>query len=166
MKNQAQEEIKTLRLTVGAGVLAGDVVMVGKICGVAETDYSAVDGKATLRIVGSYKLSVKGINDAGNSAVAVGDRIYWLTGDTPQCSKKASGQLVGIALGAVIAAATTTIEVALIGMPSADINPTGAHIADVGACAVGYVQAEANALKDKINAIIAALEVAGIVASA
>jgi predicted RecA/RadA family phage recombinase len=173
MINQVRKEIETLRLTVANTVVAGDVVVVGKICGVAETDYSAIDGKATVRVTGSYNLSVKGVNDTGNSAVEIGDRIYWTTGDTPKCSKKASGQLVGIALAVVESAATKTIEVALIGMlQSDDIGATTAHIADAsttstapvavtGAALTGTVTGSANGVLEDIAAAAGACAGAG-----
>lgn len=165
MKNQLLECLESPRLTVASTVVAGDPVQVGAINGVAETDYSADDGKATIRTEGTFNLSVKGINDGGNSAVAVGDRLYLTSGDTPKISKKASGKLFGIALGAVNSAATATIEVAPIPMVGTDINTTGSGIADASAVGGTYSQSEVNALKDKINAIITALEVSKIIAT-
>jgi predicted RecA/RadA family phage recombinase len=166
MKNQLLECTEVLRLTVGSGVVAGDPVQVGFINGVAETDYDATDAKATVLTEGTFTLSVKGINDAGNSAVALGDRLYFTDGDTPKISKKASGRLFGIALATVNSAATSSIEVAIVPMVGADINATGAHIADVATVGGTYSQSEVNAIVTKVNAIIAALETAKIVASA
>jgi len=60
-----------------------------------------------------WALVVAGINDAGNVAVAVGDPIFYVDGDTPKLSKKSSGYLFGIALGTVLTGnTTTTINVA------------------------------------------------------
>jgi hypothetical protein len=71
-----------------------------------------VDGKTTVDfgyIVAD--LSVKGINDAGNSAVAIGDLIYYVDADTPKLSKKTAGYLFGVAMEAVTSGATDTILV-------------------------------------------------------
>lgn len=94
---------------------SGDPVRFGGLCGVALTDeaeggnptgYTSVDfGPAV------YDLSVKGVDDDGNSAVAIGDHIFYVDADTPKLSKKTSGYYFGIALEAVISAATTTIKV-------------------------------------------------------
>jgi predicted RecA/RadA family phage recombinase len=166
MKNQLLECTDVLLLTVANTVVSGDPVQVGAVNGVAVTDYSADDGKATIRTEGTFTLSVKGVNDAGNSAVALGDRLYLTTGDTPKISKKASGKFFGVALAAVNAGATTSIEVATVPVVGSDINVGGAHIADVAAAGAVYSQAEVNAIQAKVNAIILALETAKIVASA
>jgi len=69
------------------------------------------DGNVSVDMRGVYDLSVKGINDDGNSAVVIGDEIYYVVGDTPVLSKKKSGVFFGYALEAVVSGATTTIEV-------------------------------------------------------
>lgn len=94
---------------------AGDPVRYGNLCGVAVTDesgggnpsgYTSVDfGHAV------YDLSVKGIDDDGNSAVAVGDAIFYVDADTPKLSKKQSGYFFGFAMETVNSAATSTIRV-------------------------------------------------------
>ncbi len=90
---------------------SGDPVLCGQIPGVAlNTEDTA--GVTTVALDGAFDLSVKGVDSAGNSAVAVGDAIYYQTGDTPKLSKKATnGVLFGYALAAVSSAATATITV-------------------------------------------------------
>jgi predicted RecA/RadA family phage recombinase len=105
-----------LPLAVAVGVLSGDPVIVGNITGVALTDRDA-NGNASVDLMGTYNLSVKGVNDAGNVAVAAGDAIYYIDADTPKLSRKSSGRLFGMALGAVLSGATTTIEVLLCRNP-------------------------------------------------
>jgi len=95
-----------LRLTVADTVKSGDPVVVGTaLHGVALTDYAAADGKASVEMGGVYKFSVKAVDGAGNSAIVVGDRLYYVIGDTPPISKKAIGAFFGIALGAVTSGA-------------------------------------------------------------
>lgn len=117
MTNKTHERGEKLRLTVGSGVKSGDPVMIGGLPFVATTDYAALDGKASLDGVGGFLLSVKGANDGGNHAIAIGDAIYFVTGDTPVLSAKASGRLFGFALAVVNSGATTSIEV-LLAAPS------------------------------------------------
>lgn len=91
---------------------SGDPVRVGDICGVALTD-ERTDGTTSIKFNGVFNVSVKGVNSGGNSAVAVGDSIYYVDADTPVLSKKNTGVLFGYALGAVTGGATTTIPVKL-----------------------------------------------------
>lgn len=95
-----------------ASITSGDPVVAGQIPGVALNSTDA-NGKVTMKTDGVFTLSVKGIDGGGNSAVAVGDIIYYVSGDTPKLSKKTSGVRFGYALEAVASAATTTIRVKL-----------------------------------------------------
>jgi predicted RecA/RadA family phage recombinase len=88
---------------------SGDPVLVGQIPGVALID-EAADGKTTIKMNGVATLSVKGVDGSGNSAVAAGDILYYVTGDTPKLSKKTSGVRFGYALEAVSSGATATIR--------------------------------------------------------
>jgi hypothetical protein len=60
-----------------------------------------------------YDLSVKAVNDSGNSTVAIGDKLYYVSGDTPKLSKKVSGVFFGYAMEGITAGSTATIEVLL-----------------------------------------------------
>jgi predicted RecA/RadA family phage recombinase len=110
-KNYVQEGRRPF-LTVGAGVNSGDPVVVGQIIGVAVINADA-NNQATIDTEGVYDLNVKAIDGVGNSAVAVGDAIYYVNADTPKLSKKNTGVLFGYALEAVAAGATDTINVKL-----------------------------------------------------
>lgn len=101
-----------LEIAVASGVTSGDPVVVGNLTGVALTDRDS-DGNASVKFNGVADLSVKAIDDDGNSAVVLGDVIYWTTGDTPQLNKKNSGTGFGVALEGVTSAATATIKVKL-----------------------------------------------------
>ncbi len=96
---------------------SGDPVRVGEIAGVAVTkegEGGNASADTTIATEGVFNLSVKGVNGSGNSAVAKGDKIYYVDADTPKLSKKTTGHLFGKALGAVESGATTTIPVMLI----------------------------------------------------
>ncbi len=97
--------------------ISGDPVLVGTIAGVALTKKGEGGNAATdttIATEGVFNLSVKGVDGAGNIAVAVGDKIYYVVADTPKLSKKATGALYGKALGTVALGGTATIPVLLI----------------------------------------------------
>ncbi len=109
--NQLLTEGRYVKLPVStAAYSSGDPVCLGGITGVATADKDSSNNVVIDRR-GSYNLSVKGIDGSGNSAVAVGDAIYFVAGDTPVLSKKATGVLFGYAMGTVTSGATATIEV-------------------------------------------------------
>jgi predicted RecA/RadA family phage recombinase len=91
---------------------SGDPVRFGEATGVAVTDERA-DGTTSVDFTAGrvWDLSVKGVDGSGNSAVAVGDKIYYVDADTPVLSKKATGRLFGYALETVASAGTDTIRV-------------------------------------------------------
>lgn len=94
------------------GALSGAPGLCGQFGFVAETDARA-DTTVSVKRVGVFNLSVKGIDGGGNSAVAAGDIIYYVTGDTPKLSKKATGVKFGYALAAITSGSTATIAVLL-----------------------------------------------------
>lgn len=101
-----------LSFVVPSPTKSGDPVVIGTIPGVALTSYDANQGgKASLALDGVFDLPVKGINAGGNVAVAVGDALYFTSGDTPPISKKATGVFFGHALEAITPGATDTIYV-------------------------------------------------------
>ncbi|MEV8638103.1 DUF2190 family protein [Streptosporangium sp. NPDC051023] len=111
-KNIIFEDGTQLALTATdpATPASGDPVVVGQIPGVALIN-EASDGLTTIKTNGVATLSVKGIDGGGNSAVAAGDILYYVSGDTPKLSKKTSGVRFGYALEVVSSAATATIRV-------------------------------------------------------
>ncbi len=111
MKNHVQKG-RYLWLNVGVGVKSGDPVAVGQITGVATIDADA-NGYATVDTEEVYDLSVAAVDAGGNSAVAIGDSIYYVDADTPKLSKKNTGVLFGTALEVINAGATDTINVKL-----------------------------------------------------
>lgn len=113
-KNKVFDEGEQLSLvaTDPATPKSGDPVLVGQIPGVALTDERA-DGTVSVDTEGTYKLSVKGVNGSGNTAVAAGDIVYYVAADTPKLSAKATGVRYGYALDAITSGQTTTIRVKL-----------------------------------------------------
>lgn len=96
---------------------SGDPVRYGNMTGVCVVAEDAA-GKASINF-GPFAadFSVKGIDGSGDSAVAVGDAIWYTDGDTPKLNKKSSGYFFGVALEAVLSGATTTIQVLHIPSP-------------------------------------------------
>lgn len=102
-------------VTDPASPLSGDPVRYGELIGIAQTDEGKGGNDATKTSVYFgpcvVELSVKGVDDSGNSAVALGDSLFYVDADTPKISKKASGYFVGYAFATVNSGATATIEV-------------------------------------------------------
>lgn len=91
---------------------SGDPVRRGQQTGVALIDEGdSISGETTVALDGVFDLSVKGVDADGNSAVAVGDKIYYVDADTPPLSKKATGYFFGYAAETVSSGATSTINV-------------------------------------------------------
>lgn len=111
-KNQVLKRAAQMRVAVPSGTKSGDPVVYGQRPGVALTDADD-DDIATVAFEGSFALSVKGIDGSGNSAVAGGDILYYVSGDTPHLSKKATGVRYGYANGTVGSSSTATINVIL-----------------------------------------------------
>lgn len=93
----------------------GSPVRFGERTGIALTDEGEGGNAATETTVnfGPFvaDLSVKAVDDDGNSAVAVGDMIFYVDADTPKLSKKASGYFFGFAQEAITSGSTDTINV-------------------------------------------------------
>lgn len=112
--NIIQEDADALDLPVTSPSTpaSGDPVLCGQIPGVAQGAKRADTGLTSVKLVGTATLSVKGENNAGNSAVAVGDILYYEAGQTPPVNKdNVAGVRFGYALGTVGSGATATILV-------------------------------------------------------
>jgi predicted RecA/RadA family phage recombinase len=95
---------------------SGDPVRFGEMTGVAlvtEGDGGQAAATDTTVLFGGFvgTFSVKGVDGGGNSAVAAGDKLYYVDADTPVLSKKATGRFFGFANGAITSGSTATIEV-------------------------------------------------------
>lgn len=125
---------------------SGDPVRFGLLTGVALTAEATGSNTWTGNATGNtsvdfgpsvWSLSVKAVNDSGNSAVAAGDAIFYVDADTPKLSKKASGYFFGFALAAVTSGSTATIDVVHAPSPGS---------ATLAASAVNTTQLAANAV--------------------
>lgn len=129
---------------------SGDPVRFGQRVGVALTD-ELTDGTTTVQFRGVFDLSVKGINDSGNSAVAVGDALFYVDADTPKISKKSSGYFIGTALETVGSGSTATIQVALQDSPGSGTLGTGTvgstNLASAAVTTVKIADAQVTAAK-------------------
>lgn len=94
--------------------VSGDPVIYGQRPGVCEVSEGS-DGLATVKFSGEFTFSVKAVTTAAaNSAVAEGDVIYYVPGNTPKLSKAvgdAGAVRFGYAGGAINAGATAVIPV-------------------------------------------------------
>ncbi len=112
--NRKREKGDSFVLPVPANFTSGDPVVVGRTAGVLLTDRGSPATPADSAVVqmsGVFDLSVEGTNAAGNTAIAIGDAVFWQSGDTPTLSADESGELFGHAMEIVASGATTTIEV-------------------------------------------------------
>lgn len=113
MKNyQQSDDLLTIAVSDPTTPASGDPVRVGGFCGVAVANKQS-DGKTVVRVRGVVNVSVKGVDGSGNSAVAIGDKLYYVDADTPKISKKATGAFFGYALGTVTSGGTAAIDVLL-----------------------------------------------------
>ncbi len=111
--NMIYKDADQLKFYTNASLNSGDPFVVGQIPAVALADEDS-DGYTVGRLTGVFDVSVKGINDDGNSKVSIGDKIYYDADDTPKLSKKSSGNvLFGYALEEVPTSTTATIQVLL-----------------------------------------------------
>ena len=98
-----------IKLTVGSGVVGGQLVKVGDITAVAITDADAND-QAACHTKGVFTLAVLAEDDSGAQAIAEGDKLY-LDGTIINVDST-NGSACGYALEAV-ASGTATIRVLL-----------------------------------------------------
>jgi hypothetical protein len=104
---------RQLYLPVVSGAVSGDVVNPGGLlCGVALTDRDSA-GNATVDFGGVYTVTAKGVNGGGNSAVAVGDAIYFNSGATPKVNKDNGGVFLGYAVSTLGSGSTGSLDVLL-----------------------------------------------------
>lgn len=107
---------------------SGQPVRLGSLTGIAlvdESDGGNASGYTSVDFgPGEWDLSVVGADDAGSSAVAVGEPLYYVDADHPRLSKKASGRFFGVAMETVNSGGTATVKVqhVAVGAPGAGLS--------------------------------------------
>lgn len=113
-KNEIFRNAQHLGLPVDSAVKSGDIVTFINIGGVAQTDYDARDGKATIWFDGGYEFGPYTGFSVGNAAYAIGDAIYAhaVGGGAPVAGAKVGlidkTSTTGVLIGHAIEAKTTT----------------------------------------------------------
>ena len=110
-KNMLYKDGRHIKLAI-ASISSGDPVCVVEITGVALIDTDA-NGDVVVDTKGVYDLSVKGHDGTSDSAVAIGDKLYYDSADTPKINKNAAAIFFGYALEEIASGATDTIMVLL-----------------------------------------------------
>lgn len=106
--NEIFRDADHLGFVVDPAVKSGDVVTLGALAGIAQTDYSARDGKATVWLRGGFEIPV------ANGTYTLGQPIYahGAGGAAPTSGAKATvidgTAATGVLLGHAIESKTTT----------------------------------------------------------
>src|SRR6056297_3112139 len=106
---------ESLRIGTANGAASGDPMVLGGYlpCVLLTDAESDSPYEATVATQGIFDLSVEAVDDDGNSAVSVGDAIYYTSGDDPVLNKKNSGEFFGVALEDITSGSTDTINILL-----------------------------------------------------
>ena len=150
--------VKSVVVTNPTTPETGDPVRYGYATGLALTDEGEGGNASTKTSVhfGPFvaDLSVKGVDDNGNSAVAVGDMIFYVDADTPKLSKKSSGYFFGYALEAITSGSTDTINVQHVESPgSGSVAAGGISSTELASDAVTTIKiTDANVTAAKLTA--------------
>lgn len=121
-----QDKTLAIACTHPATPAANDPVIAGRLPGVCLVDEDAA-GISVISLEGVFALTVKAIDGSGNSAVATGDKIYYVSANTPPLSKVATGVPFGVAYrkdtgtreqGTLISAGATAVIQVAVGVPA------------------------------------------------
>lgn len=97
---------RTITITAGAAISSGDLVQVGSLHGVAVTD-AAIGETVELALDGVYGFPKD--NAVGSAVAAVGDPVYFLSGEVTGDDNTGANLLVGHAYETANDAATSLI---------------------------------------------------------
>lgn len=97
---------------------SGNLIVVGDAAMVALTDYDTDTGAFTADFAGAHEIEVVAEDDSGNSAVMIGDWLYYDRASEVVNKDSTAGPVVGQALEKVTAGATSTIGVKLQQIPT------------------------------------------------
>lgn len=191
MKNYVQKGDILEYTNAGSAISAGDVVVIGALIGIALTDIAASTGVGSVSICGCYTVA-----KTTSLSISQGDKLYWSTGtskvtktatdkfmghaaaaaasDATTCVVKLADDGSQITQAAVVAALTGTLTGTANGSLAdvADIataggsTPTAAQVDTAVNGAIAEVNTQLKELQTTLNAALAALKAAGLMASA
>lgn len=159
MKNYVQNG-ETIVVPAPSDTVSGAFVVVGALRGVAVTD--ALSG-ADCPIVTEGVFTLP----KATGAISVGDKLYWDSGAGKLTKTSAGNVLVGVCVTAALSGDANVAAYISLEMAAAETGTIGAAVADVATADgsdAGTTQTLANALKVKVNAILASLRTAGVIA--
>lgn len=108
-------------------------------------------------------MSAKAVNDGGNSAIAVGDLLYYVDADTPVISKKATGGIFfGIATSVLASSETGTVKVMLTGAPGVSITVNDQNTRSVSIDVPSASAADASAILKSVFVAAEAITITGV----
>lgn len=159
MKNYIQDgDAINYLVPAATTIVAGDVVAVGSnLTGVAVTGGTTGD-TIVVNLCGVYELT----KDTP-LVITQGDRLYW-NATNKEITKTLTDRPIGVAYASALSADTTVLV--LLYEDGLRFQP-GAAVADeatANGSDAATTQALANALKTKVNALLAQLRVAGVIA--
>ena len=105
----------TLKVPTASGAASGDPMVIGGYlpCVLLTDAESSSPYNAQVATKGIYDLSVEAVDQDGNSAVEVGDALYYDSNNSPVLSKRSDGEYYGVALETITSGSTATINVLL-----------------------------------------------------
>jgi len=152
---------ETLEYTnAGSAIASGDVVVVGKLVGIAATDIAASTGVGTVYLEGVFNVPKN-----NSLAITQGDQVFW-DASPGEVTKTATDYPMGTAHEDAAADATTVNVKLAAGVDSTPQAAVVAAISTADGSDAATTQALANATKTTVNAILTALKNAGLMASA
>jgi predicted RecA/RadA family phage recombinase len=124
MKNFIQEGCRMNYTNAGSAITSGDVVVVGKIIGIAVNDIAASTGTGVLALEGVFQLA-----KTTSLVITQGDEVFWNTG-TAKVTKTVTDVPLGVAWTSQ-ASNDTTVQVRLVGGGGNGV-PVAAVVAALG----------------------------------
>lgn len=157
MKNFVQHGDRINITVSGSAIAAGDVVVIGRLVGVAVSG-GAVGDTIAVALCGVFSLA----KNTG-FAISQGDKLYWNTS-----SKYITKTATDVPIGTAFKAAQSGDTLAQVTLYENGAQfPTAANVAAIttaNASDLATAQALANQTKTTVNAIITALQGAGLMA--
>ena len=160
MKSFRREGKTVTYSNTGSAISSGDVVVMGALVGVACGDIAGSTGVGEVQIEGVFELT-----KLSTDVVAVGDRLYWDSGNSRLTKTPSTHAFAGVAVKAAGNGATT-VEVKLLPDVESGNLSAAAAVADLGQTISGtYSQSEVQDISDKVDELLGAMRTARLLAS-